>query len=192
MSAPAVRRQIQYCGPLNTYATNKHLKRLAWFVLLSKVGARLHVHALDEAIRSTEFMDWDAEKHTYRVGLIQRHLLGLRNTIESILEWEERVEGSTWADLRGTLFNALSDGRREDEQSVANLTMGPAFGLANLHANAVRLLCKLCIALDGDVGPLERIELRPATPFRDQVEGIEAATVTADDAARFVAEKGRV
>lgn len=185
--------KVSFRGPADTDSTYKvkYLKTLAWFVLFSKVGARLHVHALDEAIRSTEFMEWDAKAHGYRVGLVQGQLLALRTVVEGILDWETRLASGTWKELRDVLLAALHTRDGQQEMSVSNLLLGPAFGLANLHINAVALLCKLCIALDGDAGPLESMQLKPSTPFRDQVEGLAAALVTPEDAARFVAERGR-
>jgi hypothetical protein len=168
----------------STY-TQKTLSGVLMFLMFARVHARLSVHALDEAIRSTEFMEWDAGQHAFRVGPLQRSLLSLRGEIDRIANVESLTTLAANKDLTAAMLSKPRNTR------VANMTMAPVFSLVNAHINVVRLLCTICLALDGDESAVTDVKLKPSSPFPDQVEGLAEETPTIEDASRFLAERGR-
>lgn len=166
------------------------LGQLSMFRLYTMVGERLSVHALDEAIRSTEFMEWDRTKHAHRVGPFQAALLGLRRNIERLIKLESLAKDLR-SEEQAVLSKAMTAHDKSKTVTVANMTLAGAFASQDAHINVIKLLRGLCLALDGQPEVLSNIDLKANRPFADDGGPISfAVDVTIPEVEAFVRSEG--
>ena len=151
------------------------LFELAIFIATASNGRRLTTRALDEAIISGEFLDYDLSIHRYKVGLIQEGLVRLRSAVESMRTISEMLPN----EKRIELVEKLKRYRNYNANVfVENLRIGSAIILHDVTSDAVSLSFALLKWID--TGSFECPTLAPQTPFQNEEQRIRAERPTVE------------
>jgi Domain of unknown function (DUF4062) len=155
--------------------TNEQAQKLTWFWLLAPGGARgLRRKALDDAIASGAFLDFDPPSATFRVGSLQAALIDLSDRISQFdLALDTRI-----ADERvGREINRLGDAASRGSTggvTVSHVTVRVAFVLRNQLSNILGqsvAVARLLGGMDSSLAEAESVPLYPrraASPENDQ------------------------
>jgi hypothetical protein len=168
--ASTARRQVQ--GGLRDTSTieSAALESLVVFCICGTVkGSWLSTRALDQAITSGEFLEFDSSSNIYRSGALENALHDLRNTIERIQKEEEIFE------KRRPEFIINHEELREGNDSIAirNQELVAPLAIHDHQEDAVSLSCALLKALQGNTAELQIVQLHPSTPFVPDAQQLE-------------------
>lgn len=134
------------------------------------VGKKLGVTALQEAITSGEFLEFDKATGLHRVGLLQQAMLDLHGHVE-------RLQATNSSELSAEGIMLLKDERvkmnRNASFSVPNQKFVMPFAVHDMIDNVLALSRAFHKALDGDEGPLGTLKLHPSSPLKDESEKIK-------------------
>jgi uncharacterized protein DUF4062 len=169
-------------GPLEeSKIAGNHLMWLALFAWTARASKRLSGHALNEAIISGEFLEFDRGHNQYHLGIFQQALIQLRDEIdrlareESALTFEER----NWMLQK---FRPLKGDK--ETTTVPNERLVGAMSLHDRHKNTTSLARAILRALDGS--DFETPVLHAGTPFDDEAKQIESETPSGEDVLGWV------
>jgi hypothetical protein len=154
---------------------------LSLFALMAKAGPYLRIQALNEAIVSGEFLDFDRRRDRYVVGSLQQILIQLRDEVDLL----RREEAGLTVDQRRQLVDLFRQYKDVKEVvSVRNLGLVGAMSLHDRYANVSMLTRAVLGALDG--GEIKELSLHPGTPFAKEALQIARETPSADDVLKWV------
>jgi hypothetical protein len=149
------------------HLTHEQARQLTWLWLLAPSGARgLRRKALDDAIASGAFLDFDAPSATFRVGSLQATLIDLGDRIaqfelaHSFRNVDERV---------GREINSLGAAARRGATggvTVSDITLRVVFVLRNQLRNILSESVSVARLLAGWDPSLARAETVPLYPPR--------------------------
>ncbi len=167
--ASAARRQLQ--GGLRDVSSidGKALKELGIFCICGTVKATwLSTRALDQAIASGVFLEFDSSSNTFRSGALENAMHDLRNTIERIQKEEEIFENRRPDFIMNT--QPLGDDSPVD---VPNMDLAAPMAIHDHQKDMVFLSRALLKALQGDTTRLEAVQLHPSSPFLPDAQQLE-------------------
>jgi Domain of unknown function (DUF4062) len=164
-AAPA---RLKFAGDFkdtSTYSRGE-LVELGIFQVVATKAEHVSTATLDEVITSGEFLDWDRESQTVRVGPLQAALLRLRRELY-LLRRQGMANGTLWAETMAFLQRNHDAKRPElEEVTVPNQTLAMVFALQDRHINIVRLISTILVALEREPPTYEPIDLQPLVLFQ--------------------------
>jgi hypothetical protein len=144
-------------------------------VLLGGLGFdRISTTALDEAINSGEFLEYELQEDQFVVGELQTMFLELRREILALKR--ERTE----FDREDAQLKIL-ELSRSVTRTVAGRYICQLFSLANRLHNVLARTAALAAYFSGITDGVAPVRLAPETPLVDQVDGLAAERVTDQD-----------
>ena len=167
----------QFHGGLNDVSQieGKYLKWLSLFAGIGcGVGKNLTTPALDTAITSGEFLDFDKDLNSWLVGPFQEALLELRHHIARLRSLEETLDTKA----RLVLVERFKQLHTEQPMSVLNIDILSAIAVHDEQHNVVTLMKSIFRAAQSDATSVEHITLYGKTPLEveDQRMSEEIAT----------------
>lgn len=155
-----------------SYYQKKDLSSANLFFVFSSVILDLHTNALDKAIDSGEFLEFDITTNKYKASAFHKALRTYRNELSRAKFIHESFSPE--------LFVIFRDyGNSNEEVRFPNEQLGPLFALYDRHWNLLALSTYILKTLDRTPHPYPN--LRPRTPFTDQVDGIEKTTLSDEE-----------
>jgi len=147
-----------------------HLVWLGMSLMTSgRVGKRLKVTALQEAITSGELLEFDKASGLHRVGPLQQAMLELHGQIE-------RLQSINSLEISTVGVSLLKDERvkrnRKATFPIPNQTLVMPFAVHDMIENVIALCRAIHHALDGNTGPLTALKLNPSSPLKEESERI--------------------
>jgi hypothetical protein len=173
--AGPARRQFSGTADGTSSIRGVDLLGLAIFAITASNGARLITRALDEAIVSGEFLDYDIDDHRYKVGQVQEALIMLRSSVESIRTISHILTNEKRIDLANR-FREYKDNK--SQTLVDNLLVGPAIILHDVSSDTVKLSMALLKWIYA--GAFDAPALAPQTPFQGEEAQIRSERPTAE------------
>jgi hypothetical protein len=167
--ASAARRQV--LGGLQDVSTidGEALKRLGIFCICGTVkGSWLSTRALDQAIASGAFLEFDSSSNTYKSGVLENAMHDLRNTIERIQKEEEIFENRR----PDFIVNRQISGENSPVD-VPNRDLVVPLAIHDHQKDMVSLSRALLKSLQGDTTELQTVQLHPSTPFLPEAQQLE-------------------
>lgn len=147
---------------------------------------RLSTIFLDEALKSGEFLEFDAQKDAYKVGEVQDGLLKLKGEIETLRSIESWFPLGERIKFANEYLPLLKTGERDMEMDVSNLELVKPISCFDRHINVLRLSVAVFIALNGEDAKFEKLSLNPSSPFPKEAEAIQAETPTAIEVENWI------
>ncbi len=145
-------------------------KQLAWcgvFVLFGQWG-QLATNALEDAVNSGEFLEYDSSKSDFSVGEVQYHLLRLRDEIRKL----GRIE-STGDELRERALATISTIHKMAHPRIRTPELVATLHLANILHNILSLTAALAAYLNGVNPDLKSWELAPESPLPESSKNFQ-------------------
>jgi hypothetical protein len=167
----------QFHGGLNDVSKIKG-EYLKWLSLFAGIGCglgkNLTTPALDTAIMSGEFLDYDKNSNSWLVGPFQEALLELRHHIARLRSLEEMLDTKA----RLTLVERFKQLDTKELVSVSNIDILSAIAVHDEQHNVVTLMKSIFRAAQSDARSVEHITLYGKTPLEveDQRMNEEIAT----------------
>jgi len=169
-----------FSGSLNDESSYKgnYLVWLGMFLLtINNVGKRLKTTALQEAITSGEFLDFDKATRMHTVGPLQEALLELEGQIERLR--------NPPSDVFDVGMQLLKDERIKNNRQalfpVPNYILVMPFAVHDMIENVISLCQAIHLALEGDASELANVKLHPSSPIHDESEQIQREKVSLDE-----------
>ena len=161
-----------------------HLVWLSMFLFFhANAGKRLRVSALQEAITSGEFLDFDTTTGTHTVGPLQTALIDLDGQIHRL----RNFDGLGVSKATSELVRALGvKNNLSGHFTVANEESILAFAIHDVIENIVVLCRAIHVALQGDMSELATLTLNPSSPLTDESEKIAHEHVSLDDVGKWL------
>ncbi len=131
-------------------------RQLGFFVTTGKVATRLRTHALEDAIRSGEFLRWDSEVHALVSTPLHKGLVRLRDEIALLRANEAALERPVCREWQMLLYRDVN----EPSFELGFHDFMPLMGIHHRHENILALLAALLEALEvGSDTTLTRMRL---------------------------------
>lgn len=168
-------------GKLNDQSsyTEDHVLWLGMFLITNgNVGKRLKVTALQEAMTSGEFLDFDKASGTHTVGSLQQALFQLDGQIDRL---RNVFTKEVWEVATQLLSNQSFKNNRKTKFSIKNGTLIMPFAVHDLIENVITLCRAIHLSLEGNDNSLNEIRLHPSSPLRDESKKIENERVSIED-----------
>jgi hypothetical protein len=147
-------------------------------VLMPLSRLRLHVNVIDKILSSDVLLKFDPNSGTFQESESYQALMILRNEVRSFMR---NQEGSS---LIGLMSKSLSNTGVGQPVTIKIADLLIIRSVADRSFNIVSLATALVRHMSGS--SFEMPQLRPKTPFVDQIEGLEAERVSMEDALRFM------
>lgn len=163
----------------------KYLKSLASFAIIGcGFGVNLSTNALNEAVNSGEFLEFDQTADALFVGTMQQRLLDLKRNIERLRRNEEMLDVRTRTAIceRFKLFDG------DEPERVNNLKMVPIFSVHDGQFNVIELSRAIHRAARGDLSLLNNIRLYGDSPVEGQSEAIRRERPSQDQIRQWLDE----
>jgi hypothetical protein len=161
-----------YQGGLDDSSSYKgdHLVWLGMSLMTSGgVGKRLKRTALQEAITSGEFLDFDKASGLHHVGPLQQAMLELHGQID-------RLQTINSSEVTTVCISLLKDEQvkknRKAQFTVPNQTLVVPFAVHDMIENVIALCRAIHHALDGNTNLLAALKLNPSSPLKGESERI--------------------
>ena len=169
----------------NSEMKGKYLKWLSMFALTGcACGRKLSTTALDEAITSGEFLEFDQTADAFVVGEVQQALLGLKRHVQRLRHTEELMDGSKRFE-----FNEQLKGIDGDEhRSIANISLLSVLSIHDSQFNVVELHKAIFRAVHGDFAPLKNLQLYADSPIDEESKNLERERATSEQIAKWLYE----
>jgi hypothetical protein len=133
---------------------------------------RIATNALNEAINSGEFLEYEANVDKFTVGPVQASFLDLREEVSKL------KAAYSAAGARDVALEALEQLR---VSQIAGNKLGILFGLANDIHNVRTRMASLAAYLAGKRSEPGAADLLPTTPFADEIKALEAEMPTYEE-----------
>jgi hypothetical protein len=177
----------QLSGGINdsSQITAKHLKWLGIFGLNGcGLGRKLSTTALDEAITSGAFLEFDQSADAFVVGQLHDSMLEMKRNIERLCHNDELLNVAS----RITLAEQFSSLDGDSRETVRNLSLVPVFAIHDTQFNVVSLLKAVYRALNGDSSFLESVHLYGDSPLSNENATMQRERPTPDQIERWLNE----
>jgi hypothetical protein len=160
----------------------KQVGRLAFFAVALR-GCSIHsiaTSALDEAINSGEFLEYDSQADQFTVGKLHASLLDLRREIVALRSM------LTQLDLQKVVLEVMEQSRRT-VASMSGMHITVLFASANRIHNVRYRTTSLAAYLSGETAELLPPELAPETPFGEkEIQALKAERLTDQDVVQWL------
>jgi hypothetical protein len=161
-----------------------HLIWLGMFVMLwGNVGKRLKLTAINEAIISGEFLDYNKTNGTHEVGPLQKALMDLEGQVERLRATDTK-DLFTWA--LQLLNTEQYKTNRKNVFTLENAPLVASFAMHDMVDNAVNLSKAVYQALEGDSGMLTSLTTHPSSPIQEEQLEMESEQVSHDDVMKWL------
>jgi len=150
--------------------TTDQAKELAWCgvgVLFGQWGF-LATSALEDAVNSGEFLDYDTSKSDFNVGEVQYCLLRLRDELRKLSKTE-----ATGEELRDRAIATISVIHKMTCPRIATSELVVILHVANIVHNVLSLTAALAAYLSGINPELKSWELAPETPLPESAKNFQ-------------------
>ncbi|MBI1321947.1 DUF4062 domain-containing protein [bacterium] len=143
----------------------RSLVSLRRFILFGcGLGKKLSMVALDEAIRSGEFLDFDKTKSSWTVGSMQSSLITLSREIERLRFADELMTSAT----RVLMHNKLEEIEPNSSCSIKNSDFLPLFAIHDRLSNVTELFKALHTAISSNAPTLANLNLIGPSPIEKE------------------------
>jgi Domain of unknown function (DUF4062) len=139
-----------------------HLNHIMEYSLFGlSAGYWLDCRALDAAINSGCFLEIDVEGSAYRIGLVQKAMIDLRNGITRLKDMKSQFE------TKITEFNTafLKNAQTKQGAQIPNHFLIVLYAMADAQDNVIDLISALLSFLQGNLLKLNELKLRPSSPL---------------------------
>jgi hypothetical protein len=165
----AARARAKFVGGLedsSTYTAND-LACLAYYLLPGTRSSGISTVFLDEALRSGEFLDFDHQTDSYRVGLLQQRLIELKTQIDQLRSCAEHID---WKQRQ----SYVPYGHMHEHEAVVlrNHNLLGIMAMYDREHNSLWLSVAIHEALTGDSRRLKHLKLCPPSPHEAD-KGVE-------------------
>ncbi len=152
--------------------SSSELKGLDLFCyLFGAVGQQLDAPAVDEAIRSGDFLEWNSNLNAYAMTPVQKALARFRQELRHLRRQESGLSLST---SLGYQLQRMRDAEKYVSRPVSKDSLLTVCGVHDRHRNLLDLAAAISAAFDGDLGPLEALRLFSFYPLQVEPEGINS------------------
>lgn len=163
----------------------QHLKWLGIFAAIGcGLGRNLSTSALEEAITSGEFLDFDRQANAFVVGPMQDSLLLLKRSIDR-LRWNEELMDPNSRTKMAREFAPLDANR---QLTIRNLQLIPILSIHDSQSNVVALSRAIYKAADGDYSELATVQLFGDSPLDEENETMQRERPTKEQIERWLGE----
>lgn len=168
----ATHARREFTGGIDDYSEirGKCLKWLGIFAVSGAgIGQSLSNSALDAAISSGEFLEFNQSLDAFAIGPLQQRLLDLKQSIERLRRNEELLPVAA----RIELIHRFKDFDGEATHEIQNIGLVPVFSLHDSQSNVVSLNKAVHRALGGDENLLDEIDLYGNSPIAGESETMQ-------------------
>ena len=176
----ASKARVQFGGSPDDASSVREIDLMNLAVFAYTSSGNLPTYALDAAIESGEFLQFDVAEHRYTIGEVQQALLGLRKATASM---KSLCSGFLTVEKRAELLEFKKYRSETSKVRIANVRIGPLILLHDQTKNTVQF--SLALLRYVETGMYETPELSPMTPFEGQEERLRAERPSVDDVVQF-------
>ncbi|TWU49330.1 DUF4062 domain-containing protein [Rubripirellula reticaptiva] len=162
----------EFSGGIDDYSEirGKCLKWLGIFAVSGAgIGQSVSTSALDAAVSSGEFLEFDQSLDAFAVGPLQQRLLDLKQSIERLRRNEELLPVAARIELMQKLKAFDGEGTHE----MQNIGLVSVFSLHDSQSNVVALNKAVHRALSGAEDSLDEIDLYGNSPLAGESEAMQ-------------------
>lgn len=169
----------------NSEISGKYLKWLSIFALTGcACGRKLSTTALDEAITSGEFLEFDQTADAFVVGGLHQALLDLKRHIQRLCHNDELMDLNRRFEISEE-FKRIDD---DDIVSVANLKLLPILSIHDSQFNVVEMHKAIFRAVHGDLAPLKALRPYADSPLVEENTNMARERPTREQIAKWLSE----
>lgn len=152
------------------YLTKDQMNKLAWdgMHVAMQNPEWLSTTALEAAINSGEFLEYDRSTGSFRVGELQAAMTRL---LHEIHRWRNAFVNSSKGLLESVL--KISDAHKTGFPRIIGMDVAHVFAAANMEHNVVSLSAGIAAYLGGLSGQLRCWELAPQSPFQGSAKRLQ-------------------
>ncbi len=184
-SSHARRRVTGGFGDSSTY-TGNHMIWLGMFVVFhGNVGKRIKTAALQDAIQSGEFLEFDRTAGRHTVGPLQNALFELNTQVERLCSV---YSPELFTMANELLANTQYRDNRDQEFSVPNEQLVMVFAIHDLIENVINLARAIYRSLHQNVNTIDHVDVHPTSPFEREAENLARESVTQEHVRRWLTE----
>ena len=169
----------------NSEMKGKYLKWLSMFALTGcACGRKLSTTALDEAITSGEFLEFDQTADAFVVGALHQALLDLKRHIQRLCRSDELMDVNKRFELNEQFKDIDGDGI----VSIANLSLLSVLSIHDSQFNVVELHKAVFRAVYGDLAPLKELRLYADSPLDEENKNLASERPSREQIAKWLSE----
>jgi hypothetical protein len=169
---------------------SRYVKWLVMYLIAKVYSKRLSTQFIDQALTSGEFLEFDFELNSYKIGQMHDALFQLKRQVAQLNSF-----GEGYLDERVTDFilkyspknNPSVNG--DGDMFIDNEELVVPLACYDCEMNVAILCIALLKALDGDYSRLTNLQLRPPNPIESEAERIEQENATIEELIEWVKEQ---
>jgi hypothetical protein len=185
-AAPARSQYVGSPSDTSEYSAEQIKLLFMYAFLRSHAGRDLATHALNRAIDTGVFLEFNSETGEFAPTKFHTALVTLRENIARLtfLIREFRKDSAT---LLSTLDPLFRGKKRDALVRVNNFQLINVFGLHDAQENVMQILEAMLAALAGDETRLDALRLNPTSPIAEEAEKLAKERVSVDQVKAWLA-----
>jgi hypothetical protein len=170
---------------------SRYIKWLVMYLIAKASGDKLSTQFIDQALITGEFLEYDFNSNSYKIGLLHQALFSLKQNIVRLRSLGEGTLGDrigAFLDKYMPRNNPIIKATAKDI-TIPNEELTIPLAYYDCERNVTELCVGIFKALNDDFSRISDLKLRASSPIEEMAEGIEQETPTIEDVMKWLGEQ---